>query len=130
MRSWLPRVATAVAVLSLVVMGVTVVRWQQAESAADDAERAAIAAEERTAAARIEALETLLDPGSVDAFLDVYERLFRAVCTDQQSPIDAMIEEEVAEASEAGEPLHEHPGWELAFHPSAVEAARDGCTPG
>lgn len=127
MRRWL---APALAVVALVVMGAALVGWQQAEQSADDAEAVADAAEARTKAARIEALEGLLEPESVDAFLDVYERLGRAVCSDQQTPIEALIAEGVAEASEPGEPLAEHEGWELAFDSAAVQESRDGCTPG
>lgn len=130
MKRW---VAPVLAVVAVVVMGVSVVAWRQAEGAADDAEAAAaeaVAAEGPAAEARIATLEGLLRPESLYAFLDVYDAVSSAVCTDQHTPIEALVEEEVAAASEDGEPLSEVKGWELAFEVDAAQASRDGCSPG
>ena len=82
-----------VAAVCLVVMGVSVVAWQDAERAAEEAEAAAdeaSAVEGPAAAARIAILEGLLQPKSLYAFLDVYDAVSSAVCTDQPHS-EAMI---------------------------------------
>ena len=130
MRRW---VAPLVAGVAVVMMGVSVVAWQDAERAAEEAEAAAdeaSAVEGPAAAARIAILEGLLQPKSLYPFLDVYDAVSSAVCTDQQTPIEALVEEEVAAASEEGEPLSEYEGWELAFEVDAAQASRYGCSNG
>lgn len=120
--------APVVAVLALVVMGVAVVAWQQAERAADDAEAAADSADDAEAAARVATLEGLLRPESLYAFLDVYDAISSAVCTDQHTPTLPLVEQEVADASEDDEPLAAYEGWELAVEVDAAQAARDRCS--
>ena len=137
--------AASTALIAVVAMVVSVVAWQSAEQAADDAEAqvAAQAAEvdqltadleagrQRAAdtQAEVQAMRAILQPGTPEALQGVYLQLIQAGCADPDTDVETLITDVAAEASAGSTVMAGQPGWERAIDRDAVTHATANCEP-